>query len=175
MSLDGCPLSAAASGLMMNRLPLSPADRELLERWTSTPSTPARLMLRAQVVLALARGLSDREVARSLQVARQTVALWRRRVLAHGSVRTIMSDAPGRGRKPSVPSTTRDAVRETWLEGQRNGSPRSVRDLARQFGLSPATVHRTLKASPAASDGSPAPVTPASSAAGIDHGDPFAE
>jgi transposase len=133
----------------MNRLPLSPADRELLERWTSTPSTPPRLLLRARVVLALASGLSDREVARSLLVARQTVALWRRRVTAHASVRTIMSDAPGRGRKPSVPVATRESVRQAWLEGQRNGTPRSVRDLARQFGLSPATVHRTLKASPA--------------------------
>ena len=139
----------------MNRLPLSPADRELLERWTSTPSTPPRLLLRARVVLALASGLSDREVARSLLVARQTVALWRRRVTAHGSVRTIMTDAPGRGRKPSVPVATREAVRQSWLEGQRNGTPRSVRDLARQFGLSPATVHRTLKASPTTSKPQP--------------------
>ena len=61
----------------------------------------------------------------------------------------IMTDAPGRGRKPSVPADVREAVRKAWLEGQQKGVPRSVRDLARQFALSPATVHRTLKAGPA--------------------------
>ena len=129
----------------MTRLPLSAADREMLERWVNAPATPPRLVLRARVVLALADGLSDREVARHLNVARQTVALWRRRVLTQGSVRTITTDAPGRGRKPSVPASTREAVRAAWQEGQRLGNPRSVRDLAREFGLSPATVHRTLK------------------------------
>jgi transposase len=144
----------------MNRLPLTAADRDLLERWTSTPSTSPRLLLRARVVLALASGLSDREVARSLLVARQTVALWRRRVVAHGSVRTIMNDAPGRGRKPSVALATREAVRQAWLEGQRTSNPRSVRDLAKQFNLSPATVHRTLKASPETSGAVPLPGPP---------------
>jgi transposase len=129
----------------MSRLPLLPTDRATLQVWAASPVTPARLALRARILLGLADGLSDREVARRLGIARQTVALWRRRVLAHGSVRTITTDAPGRGRKPSVPSTTREAVREAWLAGHAVGTPRSVRDLARQFGLSPATVHRTLR------------------------------
>ena len=144
----------------MTRLPLSSADRELLDHWVNSPSTPMRLVLRARVVLALADGLSDREVARHLDVARQTVALWRRRVVQHGSVRTITTDAPGRGRKPSVPESTRQVVYRTWLESQALGNPRSVRDLAKQFSLSPATVHRTLKAYGA--QGRPAPVQTAS-------------
>ena len=130
----------------MNRLVISSSDRDLLQRWIETPSTPPRLVLRARVVLALAGGLSDREVARHLGVARQTVALWRRRVQTQGSVSTITTDAPGRGRKPSVPAAVRAAVLQSWLVGQQNGNSRSVRDLAREFGLSPATVHRTLKA-----------------------------
>ena len=142
----------------MTRLPLSSSDRELLERWVSSSTSPARLVLRARVVIALADGLSDREVARNLDVARQTVALWRRRVLQQGSVRTITTDAPGRGRKPSVPEATRKLVYRTWLESQEQGNPRSVRDLAKQFTLSPATVHRTLKAYGAAAQGQPAPV-----------------
>ena len=142
----------------MTRLPLSSSDRELLERWVDSSTSPARLVLRARVVLALADGLSDREVARNLDVARQTVALWRRRVLQQGSVRTITTDAPGRGRKPSVPEATRKLVYRTWLESQDQGVPRSVRDLAKQFNLSPATVHRTLKANGSAPQAQAAPI-----------------
>jgi transposase len=129
----------------MSTLRLSAADRQMLEGLIASPDTPARLALRAHVVLALASGMSDREVARHLNAARQTVALWRRRVGLQGTAQAIATDAPGRGRKPSVPLTTREAVRAAWEDGRRSGLPRSVRDLARQFGLSPATVHRTLK------------------------------
>jgi transposase len=130
----------------MARLTISDQDRNLLERWLSDDDVPERLATRARVVLSLADGTSDREVARTLSVARQTVSLWRRRVMAAGAVSVITTDAPGRGRKPSVPAEQRAAVCEAWRRGQTTGRLRSVRDLAREFALSPATVHRALKA-----------------------------
>lgn len=130
----------------MARLPISPSDREQLLQWAGDHEVSPRLQTRARVVLALASGTSDREVSRELGVARQTVALWRRRVSASGQVGVILADAPGRGRKPSVPAIVRDSICQAWLAGRACGAPRSVRDLARQFGLSAATVHRTLKA-----------------------------
>lgn len=120
-------------------------EREQLETWVSDPETPRRLRTRARVVLALASGLSDREVARQEGVARQTVSLWRHRVVAQGSVLTITEDAPGRGRKPSVPARIRTAIRHAHEAAKLNGTPRSIRDIAREFSLSAATVHRALK------------------------------
>lgn len=117
-----------------------------MHSWLSNDRTPERLRTRAAIVLALSEGLSDREVARKLTVARQTVALWRRRVTEKGSAFTITTDAPGRGRKPSVPETARQAVCAAYRVAALDGRPRSVRDLAREFGMSPATVHRTLRA-----------------------------
>jgi transposase-like protein len=128
----------------MAALLLSAADRQLLLKTLEDTQAP-RVQTRARVVLALASGVSDREVARKVGVARQTVALWRSRVLSAGGAGVIKTDAPGRGRKPSVPADVRKAIRAAWQVSARTGSPRSVRDLARQFGLSPATVHRALK------------------------------
>jgi transposase len=125
---------------------LSSEDRQLLDTWLADPATSNRLRTRARVVVALAEGLADREVARQCGVARQTVSLWRRRVQQAATVRTILADAPGRGRKPLVAAGTRAAVCEAHDRARRAGRPRSVRDLAREFGLSAATVHRTLKA-----------------------------
>lgn len=120
-------------------------ERAQLQTWMSDPETPLRLRTRARVVLALASGLSDREVARQEGVARQTVSLWRHRVVAQGSALTITEDAPGRGRKPSVPAGIRAAIRQAHEAARLNGQPRSIRDIAREFSLSAATVHRALK------------------------------
>lgn len=136
----------------MSDFVVSLADREQLREWLTDPSTPRRLRARAEVVAALADGLADREVARHYKVARQTVALWRRRVIEQGTVWTLTVDAPGRGRKPSVPPEVRARICEAYRRALDAGRPRSVRDLAREFGLSAATVHRTLKAGEAAED-----------------------
>lgn len=147
------PAGAKGVAARMSDFMVSSADREQLRLWVTDPATPNRLRRRAELVAALADGLADREVARQLDLARQTVALWRRRVLETGSVLTLTMDAPGRGRKPSVPPAVRARLCEAYRLAQHAGRPRSVRDLAREFGLSAATVHRTLKAGLAADPG----------------------
>ena len=139
----------------MQEFVISPEEREQLEEWLADPDTSPRLQVRAQVVLALAGGLADREVARHCGVARQTVALWRRRVQQHGTVSTILRDAPGRGRKPSVPADVRAEIYAAYDRARRDGRARSVRDLAQQFGLSAATVHRALKAGRSSAEPAP--------------------
>lgn len=136
--------SSPASLLLAPRVRLSRNDRDWLGTFLATRHVPARLKLRARIVLALGAGNPNRAVARDLDVSRQTVALWRSRVLAYG-VRTVAADAPGRGRKPVIPVAKRQAVRRAWLDSHRRGCRLSVRALATTFGLSSSTAHRIVE------------------------------
>jgi hypothetical protein len=84
-------------------------DRATLVRWVRASTTPQRVVLRSQVVLLLADGLSAREVARRLGVSRHTVDLWRKRYLAEGCD-CLLRDRPGRGRKRSSATTIAEAA-----------------------------------------------------------------
>ncbi len=130
--------------ILMPPLRLTARDREWLETFLSLRRVPARFKARARIVVALAAGEPDRAVARKLGVSRQTVALWRTRVRAHG-VQTVASDAPGRGRKPMIPAAKRQAVRRAWLESHRRGCRLSVRALASTFGLRSSTAPRIVE------------------------------
>src|SRR5437667_10656531 len=92
-------------------LHLPEADRLRLERWARAGSTPQRLALRSQIVLALGEGLSARAVARKLGVARHTVDLWRKRYEKDGC-EALVKDKPGRGRKPKA--SDRCSVAHGW-------------------------------------------------------------
>jgi hypothetical protein len=85
------------------RLRLSPAAKRLLMRWVQSGLTPQRVALRARIVLLCAEGISEREVARRVEVHRHTVALWRARFLESGA-EGLVRDKPGRGRKPAPES-----------------------------------------------------------------------
>ncbi|HEX6014672.1 MAG TPA: helix-turn-helix domain-containing protein, partial [Geminicoccaceae bacterium] len=66
-------------------LTLTPADREVLERWTRRRTTAQALALRPRIVLACAApGATNSGVARALRVSRPTVRTWRRRFAARG-------------------------------------------------------------------------------------------
>lgn len=124
---------------------LAPADRELLMRWTRATTTPQRVLVRSAVILLAAAGLNDARIARELGVTRRTVALWRQRFRA-GGPQSLLSDAPGRGRKKG---RDREAV-ERILVATRDGAPGltgqwTVRSLARHVGVSHATVQRVWK------------------------------
>jgi DNA-binding CsgD family transcriptional regulator len=79
---------------------LTSLDRKVLSRLVQSGLTPQRVALRARIVLLAADGLSNGQVARRLEVNRQTVALWRRR-FAEGGPDALLHDRAGRGRKPS--------------------------------------------------------------------------
>ena len=112
-------------------------DRNLLLSWARSRTLATRLVQRSRIVLLLAEGQRVRDVARALGVSESTVRLWRGRFHTHGP-KGLLTDAPGRGRKPVLPESARDALRERdpasdWM---------SVRQQARALGVSPATVSR---------------------------------
>ena len=58
---------------------LNDADRELLQRWARGRSTPARLVLRANIVLRAADGARNDVIAAELGTNRLLVGKWRKR------------------------------------------------------------------------------------------------
>ena len=58
---------------------LSEVERDELDRLVRAHSTPQQLALRAQIVLLAANGIGNRDSARRLGIAVQTVRCWRRR------------------------------------------------------------------------------------------------
>ena len=121
------------------RVRIASEHRAILEKWIRTRTAPQRLVLRSRIVLLAAEGLSDLAVGKRLRVTRQTVRLWRRRFEAGGPA-ALVRDAPGRGRKRlvSVESITR------LLKGKAGTKRPTIRELARQLGVSPSSVHRLV-------------------------------
>jgi len=122
-------------------------EGQLLSRCCSFKrrSTAQGLALRARIVLACAQGGSNLAVAARLGVNRGTVSKWRARFL-----RDRLDGLPDEPR-PGVPRTITDAqveevVVRTLEEVPEGATHWSKRELARQVGISPTSVHRIWRA-----------------------------
>jgi DNA-binding CsgD family transcriptional regulator len=93
---------------------LTDEERATLERWSRGRSTPARLVLRSQIVLLAAEGKMNQKIAPRLKTALKTVSLWRRR-FAEQRVAGIEKDAP-RGGRPKIVCLRQACVgpRKSW-------------------------------------------------------------
>ena len=128
------------------RIELQEADRVTLLRWSRGRSTPARLVLRSQIVLRAAAGRENRDIAAELGVSRPTVGLWRQRFASLG-LAGIEKDAPRGGR----PSRKRRSVEKQIVESTTQTKPAhatqwSTRSLAKKLGVSASMVQRVWKA-----------------------------
>jgi len=74
-------------------------DRATLESWIRATTTEQRLVLRARIILALARGRTNREVAEELSIRPATVSKWRTRFATKGI--GGLADAPRSGKPPT--------------------------------------------------------------------------
>lgn len=84
-------------------VPVSPDERQQLERLIASGKTPQQLALRARIVLALATGLNAPEVAHRLNSTRTTVRLWRRCWLERDAAPVLdrLSDGERSGAPPT--------------------------------------------------------------------------
>src|ERR1700730_3055018 len=80
---------------------LTEEQRTQLQRWARGRSTPARLVLRAKIVLLAAEGRRNDEIAAVLRCPRATVGIWRQGFVYEG-VADIEKDAPRPGRDSVV-------------------------------------------------------------------------
>src|SRR5947199_9422137 len=86
----------------MRRAPviiLNVDERRYLEKCASGRRTPARLVLRAKIILLAAEGTENLQIAERLDTSRQTVGLWRQRSVEMGRA-AIEKNAP-RGGAPN--------------------------------------------------------------------------
>jgi transposase len=122
---------------------LSEDVRRKLEQQSRGRSTPARVVLRSRIVLLAAEGLQNKQIAETLNVAPRMVALWRGRFIEHG-IDGLLKDAPRAGRTPSI-STAR-LIEKTTQSTPRNATHWSTRTMAREMGISKASVSRIWRA-----------------------------
>jgi len=125
---------------------LDEQERATLEKWAKGRLTPARLVIRAHVVLLAAQGLENQAIAGRLSIGRDTVATWRQRFSRH-RLGGIVQDAPRGGRTPTV----RDEVSARIVEWTTQKKPAeathwSTRTLAKELGVSRSMVQRVWKA-----------------------------
>jgi transposase len=129
------------------RLPLvlTDAERRTLQGWASRRKTAQGLAQRARIVLMCADGKTNVAVAAELGITRETAGKWRNRFIKQRFAG--LSDEP----RPGVPRTITDAqieevVVRTLEEAPEGATHWSKRELARQVGLSPTTIHRIWRA-----------------------------
>ena len=121
-------------------------NRVTLEKWSRGRTTPARLVLRAKIVLLAAAGKLNTVIASELGTGMKTVCQWRKRFAQRG-LAGIEKDAP-RGGRPSTARATLAAeiVRKTTTEKPPAATHWSTRTLAAELGTSPSMVQRVWKA-----------------------------
>jgi transposase len=119
---------------------VSEADRVQLEAWLRMQSIPHALATRARIVLGSASGESIRGLAERLGVTQRTVCLWRGRYASQGLEGLRNRSRSGRPRR--ITSAKEQAVISATLRKPQAATHWSTRRLAREIGLSRASVHR---------------------------------
>jgi transposase len=122
-------------------------DRAALERLVRSRTTEQRLIERARIVLASAKGASNRTICEEVGVSHPTVTRWLNRYEEEG-LPGLLRDRPRAGRPKRI---TQDAVAEVIRLTQEGPPPElgthwSTRTLAPLVGLHSVTVHRIWKA-----------------------------
>jgi transposase len=126
-------------------LVLSDEERATLERWSRRPKSTLSLAQRSRIVLLCADGLDNVEVADDVGVHAATVSKWRRRFLAKRLDGLVDEARPGAPRTITDDDVERVIVK-TLEQKPADATHWSTRDLAKQVGMSPASVGRIWQA-----------------------------
>lgn len=123
-------------------LAINPDQKKRLGFLVKSGKTPQKLVFRAQIVLMASEGISNNQIAKTLETSRPTVILWRHRFTDKG-VTGLYKDAARPGRKPKVSEAKEKELIETTLHKHPAGCTHwSTRSLAKSTGISATTIHR---------------------------------
>ena len=126
-------------------LQLTPAQQDELERCANGRTVARRAVERAKIVLWSAADKAQREIAKQLGIARQTVWRWEKRFLQQGT--PGLEDAPRSGRPRRIqPEQIAQIVQKTTQETPADSTHWSTRSLAQVVNVSPSSVGRIWRA-----------------------------
>lgn len=128
----------------VSKLSITALQREELARFGSDQTTNRRIVRRINIILMRGSGLSQEAVARQLRVNRPVVSLWEKRFKELGLAG--LTDAPGRGRKPSVSAAQRALIEARATAKAATQDRWTVRRMADEARVSVGTVHAIWKA-----------------------------
>src|SRR5271155_1123666 len=120
---------------------LTVAEREQLEALVRSRSMPHSLVLRANIVLLSAAGLSNQAIAQRCSVSRPTISLWRQRYCAQGLTGLHDELRPGRPRLHDDQRVA-EVINRVLHTKPKGATHWSVRLLAEESGISKSTVGR---------------------------------
>ena len=127
-------------------LTLTDGQREILDGLARSRTAPHREVTRAKALLLAAQGLASTAIAGQLGVSPSSVVAWRARFAEEGLAK-LGKVREGRGRKPSIPAETVEAIVAATLHEKPPGETHwSCRSMAKAQGVSPATVQRIWSA-----------------------------
>lgn len=126
------------------RIELDGIQRTSLSRLVRCPTTPQRTVQRARIILACSEGLSQEAIAQQVGVRRRIVCKWCKRFRRQGVAG--LTDAKGRGRKPSLTEAQRAQVITQATRPPGSYSRWSVRRMAKAAAVSVGSVHALWQA-----------------------------
>ena len=130
----------------IERISISAADRERMERLVRDRNTPQKVVWRARIVLLASEGKTAEGIAAAVGKSLLTVRRWRRRYMAKG-VDGLLKDATRPSRvKPLAPEKIKQVVRMTLHEKPPNATHWSVRSMGAAAGISYSSVQRIWQA-----------------------------
>jgi len=126
------------------KIEISDEDRETLLKWKRSPTTPQKLVRRADIILAAAERLNNRAISERGLGSEQTVCLWRKRYAEYGI--EGLQDQPKPGRPRTIGQDKIAEIVATTMTPPEGVTHWSARRLAKQTGVGKSTVHRVWQA-----------------------------
>ena len=127
---------------MKTDITITVEDRVWLERLVADRNTPAKVVWRAQIVLATADGESVKAIARTTGKSKPCVWRWQRRFADDGIDPLLRDKTRPPGRKPLAPDLKAKVLAKTASETPPDATHWSVRTMARAMGISHTSVQR---------------------------------
>src|SRR5262249_26725009 len=124
---------------------VTPSDREELEGWLRSSTTPRSLAERARIILLSCEGLSAAAIGEKLDVTGLTVYKWRRRYRDSGLPGLADRSRPGQPRKLAA-SKTREILRLTTERIPEEATHWSLRLMAKYAGVTRWQVQQVWQA-----------------------------
>jgi transposase len=124
-------------------LSISKEQREELGRWAQSRTLAAGDVFRARLILALANGLSYREIERKLGASAPTVSKWKSR-FENAGIAGLEGKHQGSRPRTATPAMQAKIIRRAQQNPSDGSTHWSCRKLAAELGISKTTVQRVL-------------------------------